>query len=232
MRKYVFVHLPKTGGTSFQLALRRVIGDDAVSPSFNASILSEAEAGKLDQYPVISGHISITDVARYFPDRKILTILRDPLDRCVSWYYFARLMPQSTSASSDVLAAQHNDIEGFFSQSEQVIYRNIFNRQVRQLGDHVLNLEANHGEAFETAKETLRLAAWVGLQENLAADCAKLAHIFPEATGLCLQWSNPTLGKTAVSKLGPKLLESIKRFNVFDMALYKFARAEICSPDK
>jgi len=111
MCKYVFAHLPKTGGTSFQRALRRVIGEDAVSPSFNASNLSEADAAKLDQYPVISGHISGTDIARYFPDRMILTILRDPLDRCVSWYYFARTTPPSPDAPSDVLAVQQNDIE-------------------------------------------------------------------------------------------------------------------------
>jgi hypothetical protein len=227
MRKYVFVHLPKTGGTSFQLALRRVIGEDAVSPSFNASSLSEADAARLDQYPVISGHISMTDVARYFPDRMILTILREPLDRCVSWYYFARMASPAPGAPSDVLAAQQNDIEGFFGQPRQIIYRNIFNRQVRQLGDHVLNLDANHEDALDAAKKTISSAAWVGLQENLAADCAKLAKVFPETAGLHLEMSNQTPGRASMSELGQQLIASIRRFNEFDAALYNFARSEL-----
>jgi len=231
MRKCVFVHLPKTAGTSFQNALRGVVGDDAVSPAFVASRLSEADAAKLDHYTVISGHVSIADVKRYFPDRIVLTILRNPLDRCVSWYYFARTGCLAIDAQSDVLAAQQNEIEEFFEQDARVIYRNIFNRQVRQLGDHVLNLDANHEKALENAKNTLRSAAWVGLHENLAADIVKLEKIFPQAAGLRLQWLNRTNGKESVKELSPGLIEKIAAFNRYDLALYRFARQEICPPD-
>jgi len=231
VRKYVFIHLPKTGGTSFQTALRGLVGDDAVSPAFTASNLSEADAERLDRYAVISGHISMADVTRYFSDRKILTILRNPLERCVSWYYFARTTPPSPDASSDVLAAKRNEIEAFFDEGRDVIYRNIFNRQVRQLGDHVLNVAADHARALENAMNTLRAAAWVGLQETLAADCKKLALIFPEAAGLSLPRLNLTIGKKLTSGMSPGLLASIRRFNEYDIALYRFARAEICHQD-
>jgi hypothetical protein len=225
MRKYVFMHVPKTGGTSLQHALRRIVGQDAVSPSFNASNLSEADAARLDRYRVISGHISIADVRRYFPERAILTILRDPAERCVSWYYFARRVPLSQGASSDVLAAHETDIHGFFGKDKSVIYRNIFNRQVRQLGDHALNVAADHERALDAARGVLREAAWVGLQETLAADFARLA-ILLEGTSASFELERLNHTARTTGALDATLRAAIARFNEFDCALYDFARGE------
>ncbi len=223
MRKWVFVHIPKTAGTSFQNALRKILGNDAVSPSFNASRLSEADAERLDQYTVISGHISKVDLDRYFPHRELLTILRDPLDRCVSWYYFARTTPLVIYAPSDVFAAQQNGIEAFFAQDERIIYRNIVNRQVRQLGDHVLNLDADHGEALSRAKETLRSAVWVGQQEHLAEDIARLVGIVPDWAGLSLERLNCTTGRESSDNLSREVISKIANLNTYDMELYQYA---------
>jgi len=223
MPKWVFVHIPKTAGTSFQNALRQVLGNDAVSPSFNASELSEAEAERLDKYSVISGHISITDVNRYFPDRRILTILRDPLERCISWYFFARMTPPVDGSPSDVFAAQQNGIEEFFSLDKRIIYRNIFNRQVRQLGDHVLNMETDHVKALERAKDTVSSAAWVGRQEHLADDLADLAEAFPQFSGLSLGRLNCTIGKMSSDRLNPETARRILEFNAYDVELYAHA---------
>lgn len=227
MRKWVFVHIPKTAGTSFQNALREILGYDSVSPSFNASKLSEADAERLDQYKVISGHISMADVTRYFPNRYILTILRNPLERCVSWYYFARMTPPVVDTPSDVFAAQQNTIEAFFAQDERVIYRNIFNRQVRQLGDHVLNLDASHREALDRAKETLRSAAWVGRQERLAEDIARLTNIFPEWAGLSLEKLNRTEGRASIDDLSADVINRIESLNIYDNDLYAYAGQRI-----
>src|SRR5580704_5438882 len=127
MRKSVFVHLPKTAGTSFHTALRQTLGVEAVSPSFIATNLSPADAERLDRYTIISGHISMADVQRYFSDRMILTILRDPVDRCLSWYYFAR-KSTTRAFASDFVAAKQNGIEDFFALDYKITYRNIFNR--------------------------------------------------------------------------------------------------------
>ena len=173
MRKSVFVHLPKTAGTSFHRAMRDTLGPEAVSPSFIATNLSPADAERLDRYTVISGHISMADVRRYFSDRAILTILRDPVDRCLSWYYFAR-KGTTRAFASDFAEAKRRNIEDFFALDYKITYRNIYNRQVRQLGDHVLNVEADLQRATENAKEVLRSAVWVGRQENLPADIERV----------------------------------------------------------
>ena len=137
--KYLFVHVPKAAGTSFAAALANCLGKDALSPPFLASRLSGQDVSRLDRYRAIAGHISIDDTAP-FQNRYLFTILRNPIDRCLSWYYFAH--HQSAPAQSpEVLAAQQCTIRDFFRLDRGTIFRNIFNRQVRQLGGHVLNTE-------------------------------------------------------------------------------------------
>ena len=223
MRQWVFIHLPKTAGTSFQTALRSIAGDDAVSPSFVASSLTEDDAFRLDRYRIISGHISINDVKRYFPGRSILTILREPVERCVSWYYFARSIPLALGLPIDVVAAHHNAIDEFFAQDRPVVYRNIYNRQVRQLGDHALNSDADHRVALERARQTLISAAWVGRQQSLDADIDQLGKRFPEWKGLTLAVLNQTQYPAPPGPLNADLLKTIRALNQYDLELYEFA---------
>jgi hypothetical protein len=227
MRKFVFVHVPKTAGTSFHHGLRKALGADAVSPSFIATNMTPAQAARLDRFDIISGHISMADVSRYFPDREVLTILRDPVDRCLSWYYFAH-KGSTPSFASDFLAAKQHDVESFFDLDYRVIYRNVFNRQVRQLGDHVLNVSADLDKASETAKAVLRSAAWVGRQETLAADLEKLGMRQPELAGLSISTLNTTGERRSVADLNPRTIERIRELNVYDLDLYSFASDEIC----
>jgi hypothetical protein len=184
------------------------------------------QAQRLDRFDVISGHISIADVSRYFSDRAILTVLREPIDRCLSWYYFAR--KDSTRAfSSDFAAAKEHDIESFFDLDYRVIYRNLFNRQVRQLGDHVLNTSANLDKAFEAAKAVLRSAAWVGRQETLDADLQRLGMQFPELADLSMSTMNATGQRNSADELSPKVIQRIRELNAYDLDLYAFAGDEI-----
>jgi Sulfotransferase family len=171
----------------------------------------------------------MADVRRYFPDRMILTILRDPVDRCLSWYYFAR--KGSTRAfASDFVEAKRRSIEDFFALDYKITYRNIFNRQVRQLGDHVLNVEADLDRAANNAKQTLRSAVWVGRQENLAADMARLGQVVPELAGLTLPIINATGDRRAQDDLAPALIDRIRALNEYDEDLYSFASREVCAP--
>jgi hypothetical protein len=109
---YLFAHIPKTAGTSFRAALANALGDDAVSPPFLASRLSEEDTNRLDRYRVIAGHISIDD-AEPFRNRRLLTVIRNPTDRCLSWYYFARNQ-RAPGQSPEVRAAQECTVRDFF----------------------------------------------------------------------------------------------------------------------
>ncbi len=228
MQKYIFAHLPKTAGTSFRSLLGALFGNDAVSPGFAASRIDQAEAEKLDNYTVICGHISLVDIQAYFPERAILTILREPVDRCVSWYFYAKNnVEPAAGGHSDVIAAQNCTVDEFFEASEEVLYRNIINRQVRQLGAHALNMQVDYEEAYENAKRTLESAAWVGTQETLGADIARLISTLGLEGKFDLENLNVTKERKATYELSARTEASIRRLNKYDLQLYQYARNEL-----
>lgn len=228
MVQAVFVHIPKTAGTSFREALCAGFGSEAVSPAFAASRISPEEAERLSTYQVISGHISMADVTRHFPDVEAFTILREPIDRTLSWYYFAR--QQAGGLHADVDAAKAHDVEAFFALDPSIGFRNVFNRQVRQLGDHVLNREVDLPAALDRAKRALEACVWVGRQEHLAADLARLPAALPQMAGVTLPALNKTAERRAMSEIDAALAEKIARYNRYDLELYAHACAMLGTP--
>lgn len=218
-RGIVFIHIPKTAGTSFRSMLSAGFGDGNVSPSFRASRLTLADANALDRFRVISGHISIEDVDRFFADRDLITVMRQPVDRCLSWYYFAR-QHRGASEHIDVQAAQRFEPEEFFQSGQYVTFRNVFNRQVRQLGGHVMDYFPDLDVALNAARETLKRCVWVGRQETLAADVLRLARLYPELRECTLPIYNVTAGRKRSSDLSTELLRSIYDHNRFDFRLF------------
>lgn len=217
MVKAVFVHIPKTAGTSFRDALCRGFGEEHVSPAFGASHLTESEATALRRYQIICGHISMVDAWRLFPDAALLTILRDPVERSLSWYHYARRAPSQDL--DDVKAAQTHDVEEFFSLPVDLTFRNIFNRQVRQLGDHVLNRNVDMASALQKSRDVLKRFAWVGRQEMLGEDLPRLGTVFPEMAGISAKTLNVTRDVTETSRLPEGLRAKILRYNLFDAQL-------------
>ena len=109
--------------------------------------MTEEEAGPLRAYAVVSGHISWIDIQRFFPDRKKFTFLRDPVDRCVSWYFFIRNNPPEQPIPLDQITykniqeeaislAKILDIEDFFQSQHPHILQSLHNHYVWQLGYH------------------------------------------------------------------------------------------------
>jgi hypothetical protein len=135
--KAVFIHIPKTAGSAFRQMLELGFGAHAVSPPFTAFRMSDGEAERLKRFDIVAGHISADDVRRYFPEAMLLTVVRNPIDRCISWYSFANTMKDH--AERDVQAANAHDLESFFDLDTGVLFKNICNRLTRQLGDHVCN---------------------------------------------------------------------------------------------
>ena len=138
-RKLVFMHHPKTGGTTLHHILVGSFGEDAVCPErFNG--LHRYPAGELARYRFFSGHFDLPSV-RLIPGRKaVVTMLREPVARLVSMYYFLRAHnPDIIEKYGLDLArlANEHDMAGFFGSPE--VRRNpaVNNSMTRTLTDVV-----------------------------------------------------------------------------------------------
>ena len=216
--RYLFQHVPKTAGTSLWVAFVALFGRDQVSaPVGPDELMTDEQAAALRRHRVVSGHICRRDVDRHFPDWPVLTILRHPLDREVSSYYFHRA--QSTANTASAMS-----IEEYFDRTHNEDgQREIWNRQVRQLGGNVHDAELDLDEALRQAKELLQRCVWIGIHDQLETDYQRLRDM-PEFGGL------PSLPRERVTEARPRcaelpkyLRDKIVAKHQYDMELYQWA---------
>jgi Sulfotransferase family len=95
-RKFIFVHIPKTGGTALALALEAramkddiLIGDTPKARARKARLKGIRTAGRVWKHATLAdvdGLVTPAEVADFFT----LTLVRNPWDRMVSYYHWLR----------------------------------------------------------------------------------------------------------------------------------------------
>lgn len=91
----ISIHIPKTAGTSFYNILTQVYNNQSVSPSFKRNDIiplldsnMQLSKEKLNQYHIIHGHFYYEEASSLINhDTKIITWIRNPLDRLISNYF-------------------------------------------------------------------------------------------------------------------------------------------------
>lgn len=221
MKRYAFIHVPKTAGISFLRGFQSAFGATNVSMHILDSRLSESTVRNLKVYRVISGHLSYGDLAEFFPHYIWITVLREPVDRALSQYFHYRTIANPNDVGPK-LALQY-DLDAYFHLPVELLGATS-NRAVYQLGAHVMDASIDFDAALKTAKRTLRRCSWVGIYENLSLYVENLRRTLPDFANFVLPREHVTPARVSAQEISPTLRARIITLNAYDMQLYEWAR--------
>ena len=184
---WLYIHLPKTGGTTFKGHLRRHLTWDETfvelsrwgrvfRRSTGRPPFGQCSSEQRGRAQVLAGRDVYYGIHRLVPGKqpRYLTFLRDPAARCVSMYNFRR-------GRGDISS-------GFESWYLQTYNRAHRNDMAQFYAERLMNvrLPANHEQNLPLAKKLLDLCWYVGITEQLDRD---LIFLFAEM-GLPTAWRN------------------------------------------
>jgi Sulfotransferase family len=94
----IFLHLPKTGGTTLARIIDRQYDSSSILPLYESMFGNELSAlpqNHLDRLRIVMGHLYFGVHAFAARPCMYITILREPIDRVISHYYFVRHDPSN-----------------------------------------------------------------------------------------------------------------------------------------
>jgi hypothetical protein len=208
-RMIVCLHIPKTGGTSFNFILENNFGIRNCHTNQNdRSTFTQADLDFARKcYPAlrsIVGHNLVDPAQLTVPDPFYMTILREPVARVISHYQYSVQRGNNKKTFEETLRASEN----------------IENLQVKLIAG---------GRDLDKAKRFLERCAFVGLTEKFDLSLRVLEGLSPYP--LKLQYQRRVVAESNTLKEALKqderMLELAREYNKLDIALYQFAVDEI-----
>lgn len=227
--RILHLHIEKTGGTALRVALQRSLGPGAKRfPSHHESKLPDIVPAEWD---LVSGHFGYTRLAPL--GGRIVVLLRDPVDRFMSVYYYWREIHfKGLNITRQTKLASEYSLDDFVLVKDEVsLLEQFFNRMTWQLAD-TFTLNARHqlrsqgirdADLLARAIENLKACAVVGVQERMDA----FADAYERRIGrpLTIDRLNVTRERPPVAELSPATRRRIMDWVYLDAELYQAACA-------
>ena len=223
----IFLHHMKTGGTTLRRIIRR-----QYPPGAALSVVHRHFDFSSDQFDrvgaavrerdvrLVQGHIPFGLHERWQVDATYVTLLREPVDRVVSLYYYMLQQHQADFLQD----GRPIGLERFI-KSERAIAMEVDNAQTRRLSG--LNPEFGRcsREMLDRAREHLhRHFSVVGVTEQFDQTLILLQKTFGWRYPLYTR-DNVTRSREKKEALAPGTIELVERYNELDRELYDEARA-------
>lgn len=221
----IFLHVPKTGGSTLHNIIFRLYRKKDLHLVLNnrqAIAFHDLPMEERSRFKVMQGHQAFGHHTAFPKPEEVqyISILRNPIDRVLSHYYYVLARPQHPY--HDRVKEQCNDVVDFVSSG---LVNHIENLQVRMLSG---NVDVPHGsvtrEMLEQAKANIEnFDVIIGVQDYYDEYLMLLKQQ--------LGWRQPYYAKARVNKkrkrvdeLDERSLNAIRKYSELDMELYAFVK--------
>jgi hypothetical protein len=224
----IFLHIPKTGGTTLHHVLERYYSKEQICSFKDPDRHNDIESfkglskAKREAYRLIQGHLSF-GFHRHLPGRSTyITFLREPIARALSFYYYAKSDPDHYLYP--LLTDGQVDLKTLLRQQTATTHE-LFNLQTSMIaGDEWADpLRPADHDALERAKQNLRTHFRVGLTEEFDASLQMLSQTFGWKIKAYTK-KNVTRRKPQIKTLDAETRALLREANALDTELYQFAR--------
>lgn len=234
----VFTHIPKTAGGSLTQIFRENLLADQVLDLSQLKVRERTDAVRAlkeeispvaETVKVVHGHVNFCfGVHKYFRREVVnLTILRNPVDRFVSLYYFVRQLKNGNKIAEEILTKglTLDDFAKYetFQPLDNVMVRYLANSRGRNE-----NLTALDRHLLAEAKENLlKHFDLFGITEEFDDIAEQVCHRFNLKKGNDIRLN--ASGRPALEEISAETLNTIRERNSYDQELWEFARDQIRS---
>lgn len=221
MKKVLHFHVPKTGGTTIQHHFLEHLGKERVSDTIVGQRLRDALV-QFDYFDVIGGHFLVQHGDRLPQDRCCITVLRHPIDRFLSEYFYhkldcadrpldARLHGLNLDAYLDRLSL--NEQEGLAVQIG-MLYPLGTSTQT------AMSLE----EKFTAAVKALDSFELIGVQDELE-DFGCMLDAWLGLKYIPLKLKNVTSQRIGLEALLPQQMQKLNALFPYEVEFYQYAKS-------
>jgi hypothetical protein len=221
----IFLHLPKTAGTTLHTIINRQysreaihsFGPDAVAAVAALQTMPEAERAKIR---LLQGHMPFGLHTYLLQPTAYFTMLRDPVDRVMSEYYYARNIP--AHYLYPFIVEQNLSLPQAIEARVHVMLNDAQTRLLSGVWGEVPfgEMTADH---LEQAKRNLAQCTVVGLTERFDESLLLLQRAFGWQD-IHYQRANVTQGRPPKENLAPADLAIIRQAQPLDRALHEYAQ--------
>jgi hypothetical protein len=217
-----FVHIPKTAGSSLYAVFRTLLRPTQLiklhPEPLRIDAVERLPARRRRGIKLLYGHIDVDTTVRFVPIDQCVTLLREPVDRMVSFYYFVRSM---SSGPLHELARRHSIID-WMDASRSLETDNGMVRRLAGSFDEV-PYGACTPELLTKAKANLARFAVVGLTDRFDEFYAMLAARMG-CEMRAYSAANVNRARPRLDSVPREVLDELMRRNALDLELFSFGQ--------
>jgi len=213
----LFHHLPKTAGTAVSSALEGLYGAEYYrwfhGPAGALKTLVDGHSLK-----ALGGHFHLSHPLAAQIDAQVImiTLIRDPVDRVISNFYYLRANEKHHLYELANAYSLEEALNKGLAKKLQ-----IDNEIVRMLS--TADPKNSLGTAFRSAKETINSYTFFGLQEQTRMLQLLINRVF-NIEHFKIPVMTTYTARPKKEEVDPGLIELIKKYNQYDVELYEYAK--------